>query len=356
MGRRFIFLVNLIGSAINGIIFSLVVYYKLPLYALAIGSAIEGMAGGMFGTVMASFSHSSDQHNEDVSVGDTIGRQEESRNNPEKINADNFPASHSHAMSPETNNGNVDTMAPDCKPQGADDMEGKNTNKDHRNGFKPTETHVPDVNRSVRLLAIESLSLMAFGSLQVVNGYIIKYGSFLYPAIFATGILVVDIVFTFLFLADSEKQVRAERTRSVFEPLRIVFRAVRQPQKLLAFVLCNLGFMLVIFGDGGMWRTLTIYQMSPPLCWGSLELGWFTGALYLSSILSVPFLMLLKRLKFSDPAMAGIGLLIAALVTAIYVAAENNGWIFFLGMIIFIILLGFSTFVYFLSLSRSICF
>ncbi|PVD38135.1 hypothetical protein C0Q70_00746 [Pomacea canaliculata] len=228
-------------------------------------------------------------------------------------------------MSPETNNGNVDTMAPDCKPQGADDMEGKNTNKDPRNGFKPTETHVPDVNRSVRLLAIESLSLMAFGSLQVVNGYIIKYGSFLYPAIFATGILVVDIVFTFLFLADSEKQVRAERTRSVFEPLRIVFRAVRQPQKLLAFVLCNLGFMLVIFGDGGMWRTLTIYQMSPPLCWGSLELGWFTGAMYLSSILSVPFLMLLKRLKFSDPAMAGIGILIAALVTAIYVAAENNG-------------------------------
>lgn len=77
--------------------------------------------------------------------------------------------------------------------------------------------------------------------------------------------------------------------------------------------------------------------MSPPFCWTSVEIGWYTTEYYLVIILAVPFLMLLKRADLGEATMAGIGTMFNAFGTAIYVVANGNAWIFYMGTYVWII-------------------
>ena len=125
--------------------------------------------------------------------------------------------------------------------------------------------------------------------------------------------------------------MQVKKRKSILAPLKIVVKAIRHPRKLTAFILCNLALMLVVFTDGGLIRTLPIYQMSPPFCWSSVEIGWFNSEFYFVTLLAVPFLMVLKRTGLSEPTMAGISIVVTATATAIYALGSVQSWIFFAG-------------------------
>ncbi|KAK7466643.1 hypothetical protein BaRGS_00037251 [Batillaria attramentaria] len=290
VGRRVLFLLPLGATAIRGAILSLVIYFDLHLAFVLVGEFVEGLTGGSL--MIATFSYTSDQHNTELETEQ--GRREERKR--DYITAakgmETFKEGGVTGISYTSSSGDV-FHEPKCDeiPSDAshdrfrespshetDDGENLATEKILENGAIPEY----DRNRAVRLLAIECFNDMCMGVVQLFNGYLIDLAG-----------------------------------------------AIRHPRRLSAFILCNLAVMLLVFGDGGIIRTLPIYQMSPPFCWTSVKIGWFNMEFYFTTILSVPFLMFLKRFNLSEPTMAGIGGTVNALGTAVYALANVYSWVFF---------------------------
>nr|KAG5687829.1 hypothetical protein BaRGS_025469 [Batillaria attramentaria] len=338
VGRRVLFLLPLGATAIRGAILSLVIYFDLHLAFVLVGEFVEGLTGGSL--MIATFSYTSDQHNTELETEQ--GRREERKR--DYITAakgmETFKEGGVTGISYTSSSGDV-FHEPKCDeiPSDAshdrfrespshetDDGENLATEKILENGAIPEY----DRNRAVRLLAIECFNDMCMGVVQLFNGYLIDLAGFFYSILMATIIMVINFIFTFVVIKNPTEQIRSKSAkRSILEPLRIVFRAIRHPRRLSAFILCNLAVMLLVFGDGGIIRTLPIYQMSPPFCWTSVKIGWFNMEFYFTTILSVPFLMFLKRFNLSEPTMAGIGGTVNALGTAVYALANVYSWVFF---------------------------
>ncbi|KAK7111700.1 hypothetical protein V1264_011288 [Littorina saxatilis] len=324
VGRRFLFLVSISGAAVKGVLMSVIIFFDLHVVFLLLGDFVEGVTGGYASLTIASFSYTSDMHTPEMEMK-AMDRRTSHVNKDGSIRGKSKVTGLYDASQP-TQNGAEDNPAFESEIKAH--QTNKKTHSAEDTATTATDTPAYDSNRAVRVLAIECFHTASAGVIQLTNGYFIAYAGFFYVILTGTLILIIDLVFTWFAIQNAESQVR--KKGSILAPLKIVVRAIRQPRKLVAFIMCNLAIMLIVLGDGGLIRTMPIYQMSPPFCWSSVQIGWFNSEFYFATLLAVPFLLLLKCWGLSEPTMAGIGTTINALGTAIYALANVYSWVFYI--------------------------
>nr|KAG5687827.1 hypothetical protein BaRGS_025467 [Batillaria attramentaria] len=364
-------------QVLNGSIICLVIWLKLHLAFLLLAQFIFGVAGGGSTLGIAVFSYSSDQHTKQLDTAETEAEGVKSTRTsistvdselrPERVPQSNEsveyqPADETHQYT-ETNV--IDDSAPTSvaalgfgpAPEEASQSyesyghrptnqkqekkavesttkrerdDGERSDGKNSNSKKPIAAPLLDKNRALRILIIECVSIVGRGCAQLTNGYFISFAGFFYPTLSATLFFAVTLIWTYFTIQTPKNPPKKTSIgQSIVQPLKTMFRAIRQPRRLSAFVLCNLGMMLIVFADGGNNRTLPIYQMSPPFCWTSVEIGWFESEFTFVLLLSIPLLYVLKRFRLSEPVMAGIGITFNVFGTLMYAIINGADWVFY---------------------------
>ena len=366
IGRRFLFLLAQGGALLGSVLACFAIRLDLSLWFICLAHVIDGCCGGVSSMLLAVFSASSDQHTGELQ-GMVVEKEkkkkkkkddeeEKSPSNPANVVAVGFKS-----LSKNSNAGGKRMIVATAEGPGGvkrlpnedtrvakettlrDDAEGSNHDSfgeedaaSERHGTSPAA--VPDgshydKNRGVRILAIECYFILIRGCVMLGSGYFIKDTGYFYPVLTASVIFLLALVFTYFFVQNPESQIIAVKDkRNVLEPLKIVYRSVRSDsRKLSNFILCNLAFMVIVFCDGGLFRTVIVIQMSPPFCYTSVEIGWYTGEKFSIIMLSVPLLVGLKKLSLQEATMAGIGICINSLADVLYFFVNDWYYIFFVG-------------------------
>ncbi|XP_070187890.1 lysosomal proton-coupled steroid conjugate and bile acid symporter SLC46A3-like [Littorina saxatilis] len=156
-------------------------------------------------------------------------------------------------------------------------------------------------------------------------GYIIRYLGFFYTLVIAISLKAVLLVFAFCFITETGEQ---RKSPGFIAPLRIFVKAARDPQKRITLLLVYLAVMFSAIAINDEFVVLPTYQMSPPFCFSSIQLGWYGGAVSFKGVLSLPMLWLFRRLRLSESVIAGLGVASNG-AGALLLSIVRESWVFF---------------------------
>ncbi|XP_025101226.1 uncharacterized protein LOC112568239 [Pomacea canaliculata] len=132
-------------------------------------------------------------------------------------------------------------------------------------------------------------------------------------------------IFAFVFI---EESVQQKKSISFILPLKIIYRALKDPRKRLTIIFINVANVLTIFAYVSETNVLRTYQMSPPYCLDSEELGWIAGENRVISLFTMPVLWFWQRLHLSESTIAAIGMAFET-ASQFLMATVRLKWVFF---------------------------
>ncbi|KAK7490856.1 hypothetical protein BaRGS_00017912, partial [Batillaria attramentaria] len=285
IGRRFLFLFPVVTSAIDCIIMATVVKLGLHYGYSVIGAFVNSLSAGEVTMYFASFALVSDTHGKE-NKRETPRDTQENPSDPDKANHDKTTA-------------------------------GTINEADDDNGLDMTREH----SRTRKVVLLTVVQTCARAAMFFVTGYIIQYAGFFYTMVIVIGCKVFMFVFAFLFVSETGKQ---KKSADFF---------AKHPQKRITLLLVNGGLLFALFSYVDEYGVLRTYQMSPPFCFTSVQLGWFGAVDYFRTTFTIPLLALWRRLRLADSSIAAMGMVFGVVCTLL-LSLIRVSWIFYVASLI----------------------
>ncbi|KAK7474968.1 hypothetical protein BaRGS_00033779, partial [Batillaria attramentaria] len=274
IGRRFVFMIPMITSTIDCIILAIVIKLNLHYGYNFIGVFIWCSAAGDRAMDLASY----------ALVSDTHGKREEEPN-----------SAHDKKV---TKQDNVNNKVKDAEFSDLD----------------PSR----EPPRTLKLAFVDISRTLFRSAISFATGYIIEYAGFFNTLMIVIACKVALFIFGFLFITETGKQ---KKSAGFVAPLR------------LSLVLVNIGIIFTLFSYVDEYGVLRTYQMSPPFCFSAVQLGWFNTVDSCKTLLTIPQILLWKRIGLYEATVATIGM-VAAGCSTLLLATVRQTWVFFVAPII----------------------
>ncbi|XP_025098439.1 proton-coupled folate transporter-like [Pomacea canaliculata] len=269
IGRRFIFLFPFFISMIDCILFATIIRLGLHYKWSLIGQFLWGVSGGGINMLVASYALVSDTHGN------------------------------------ETDDSNSSSPSP---PNDDTDLD-------------PSR----EKGRTMKFVIVDVLrwagsSVTAFGS-----GYVISSAGFFYAVVIIMVWKTLNFTFAYVLVTETGKQ---KKSPGLVAPLKTIYAAFKNPRKGLTLFLVTTALLFSVYAVVGEDEVLRTYQMSPPFCMSSVELGWFASETRLKSFFGLPLMWLWRRMHLAESTIAALGMASAA-ASQFFMALVRYTWVFY---------------------------
>ncbi|XP_025114013.1 solute carrier family 46 member 3-like isoform X1 [Pomacea canaliculata] len=275
IGRRFLFLFPFATSLVECGLWMAVIWFKLHYGWTLIGGVAWGISGGSISMHFASLALISDSYN----------KHEDDRNKEH------------------------------VKDGAQKTAESEDTDLDFSR----------ERSRTYKFVLLDIINMVGASAMGFASGYIIIGVGFFYSM---TIVLVVKCAIFFFAFAFIEESVQQKKSISFILPLKIIYRALKDPRKRLTLIFINVANVLYVFAIVSELNILRTYQMSPPYCLNAEELGWISGENRVISLFTMPVLWFWHRLRLSESTIAAIGMAFEA-AGQFLMATLRMKWVFF---------------------------
>ncbi len=186
--------------------------------------------------------------------------------------------------------------------------------------------------RPLHLLAIEIFSGLGTLAANVSVGYMIAGLGFKFPYIVILSIFFLTSVYVICFLpetVDKDPNAKLFTCENVKKGVNVITRKTENNRRWKIWMSMAIFFTIATVDFGGT-EILTFFVLNPPLCWGSVLIGYLLSESYLvQTIGSVIFL------KFAFPKIRECGVIIASCLSGVLyyfmLAAAKDNLMAFLG-------------------------
>ncbi|XP_063428185.1 lysosomal proton-coupled steroid conjugate and bile acid symporter SLC46A3-like [Mytilus trossulus] len=195
--------------------------------------------------------------------------------------------------------------------------------------------YVADISEAgkSRTLAMATLDIcigVGMVMAQLVVGYLIHWTGFFIPMITIDACLVVSFILV-LMLPETVQAAPKEKISPV-QYVKNVFEFYVSPElagKRWKYIICTTVFSCSILAYFGRISVETVYQLSSPFCWNSVQIGWFAALRSLLQFMIGMGLVKLLQKGFSDEMIGFVGALTSAGSSALEALAYND-WMMYL--------------------------
>ncbi|XP_025113339.1 proton-coupled folate transporter-like [Pomacea canaliculata] len=184
--------------------------------------------------------------------------------------------------------------------------------------------------RTFKIVLLNVAHSLSSSIISFVTGYVIQYAGFFYTLIISLGLKCLLFVFAYIFITETGQQ---RKSSGFITPLKIILRRTRNPRNRRTLFLVNFAVVFTVVSfvvEGEVMRT---YQMSPPFCMDSVQLGYLSSESRLKGILTIPVLWMWRRLGLMESTIAAVGLY-ADIASTLMVATIRKIWVFFVAPIV----------------------
>ncbi|XP_025100133.1 solute carrier family 46 member 3-like [Pomacea canaliculata] len=180
-------------------------------------------------------------------------------------------------------------------------------------------------SRTFKFVLVDIINMLGSSAMGFASGYIITGLGFFYSLVVVLVVNFTIFIFAFAFI---EESVQQKKSISFILPLKIIYRALQDPRKRLTIIFINVANVLTIFAFVSETNVLPTYQMSPPYCLNSEELGWIGGESNVISLFTMPVLWFWQRLHLSESTIAALGMAFET-ASQFLMATVRMKWVFF---------------------------
>ncbi|KAK7112280.1 hypothetical protein V1264_011755 [Littorina saxatilis] len=298
IGRRFLFILPFISSFVNYGIKASVIRFDLHYGYTLIGEFLAACAGGNIGMYFAGYALVSDTHGKKHKAG--------------SVKSNTVAA---------TCNDNTTIQAKDVEKNHDSSEKAQVADNDDDEDLDMSREKA----RTYKIVGLDVMRRIASSIISFATGYVIRYAGFFYTLVIVLCCKVLLMVFAYVFVTETGEQ---KKTGGFMAPLRIIGKALKDPAKKTTLILVNLGLCFTIFGFCDEFAVLHTYEMSPPFCLDSVQLGWLSSESRFRGIFAIPLMWLWRRFGFSEATIAAIGVM-SQVASTLVLATLRYMWVFF---------------------------
>ncbi|XP_025100657.1 proton-coupled folate transporter-like [Pomacea canaliculata] len=184
--------------------------------------------------------------------------------------------------------------------------------------------------RALKIVSLTVAKTFLSSLLSLVTGYIIQRTGSFYTL---CGVIVLKILlftFAYTFIAETSQQ---KKSSGFFAPVKTIFLTTKNPRKRRTLLLVNLAAIFTVVSYVTEFEVMRIYQMSPPFCLNSVDLGHVSSETRFRAIVTIPLLWLWRKIGLTESTIAAIGV-VCEIIGTVLLATVRKIWVFFAAPII----------------------
>ncbi|XP_064622976.1 lysosomal proton-coupled steroid conjugate and bile acid symporter SLC46A3-like [Lineus longissimus] len=187
----------------------------------------------------------------------------------------------------------------------------------------------PPEKLGIRMTIVEVVMTFGTGCSQVGLGYSIRSLGYFYTYIILAGVLFLNLIYVIFFVPETIVQNKNKPKLNIGEHLRSTWLSFsdKEDGRHVKIGLLVTAFLVLNLTIQSYSAIQILFVMGPPLCWGTVGIGIFTGmSIGLMEIASILGYELLTRCKVEEIGIAAIGIVSTLASVLVNAFADSFYW------------------------------